>query len=283
MKFERHPLSKLWPDIPESQFLELKEDIHRHGQVYPITVYDKQIIDGWHRYRACSELGVKPQTNSFHGSPEQAADLVNSLNAHRRNVADGIRAFAVTGSYTWAQGCAKGGGGGTGAPPPDTKTNSEMATIAGTSETTVKQAKRVHQEGSKPLKEAVKSGAVSVKKAASVVDLPKSEQLAAAKKQPEKPAAPATNLDEKWEPDADEEAAHEAMEKEYAASIDKVMEADDKLSAAHKEIKRQAAEIAMLKQRRDGFQNERIEAIQLCKKLQRENDRLRNQLEKKAA
>jgi len=65
------------------------------------------------------------------------------------------------------------------------------------------------------------------------------------------------------------------MEKEYAASIDKVMEADDRLAAARDEIKRQAAEIAVLKLARDGYMNERLEAIRLCKKLQREVDRLK--------
>jgi hypothetical protein len=147
----------------------------------------------------------------------------------------------------------------------------------------VQRARKVIEEGSKALQHAVDSGEISVSKAAAVVDLPKSEQLAAAKtKKPENPPT-GINLDERWEPDADEEAAHEAMEKEYAASIDKVMEADDKLSAARAEIKRQAAEIAVLKLSRDGYMNERIEAIRLCKKLQRENDRLKQQAGKQAA
>lgn len=76
-----------------------------------------------------------------------------------------------------------------------------------------------------------------------------------------------------WEPD--EDAALEQAEKEYAASIDKVMEADDKLAAAHAEIKRQAAEIASLKLSRNGFQNQNAELIRKIKTLQRENDRLK--------
>jgi len=128
-------------------------------------------------------------------------------------------------------------------------------------------------------------------KAAPVADIPKQE--AAAPAAPEKPAAqppakiepaqPAINLDEKWQPDDDEVAAHQLMERELAESTDKIINADDKLAAAHKEIKRQAAEIAMLKLRRDAYQNERVEAIQLCKKLQRENDNLKRQLRKQAA
>ncbi len=112
---------------------------------------------------------------------------------------------------------------------------------------------------------------------------------ASVEERPKKEAAsviesnPAINLNERWEPDEDEDAAHELMEKELDASVEKVMRADDKLAAAYAEIKRQAAEIATLKLRRDAYQNERVEAIQLCKKLQRENDRLKSQLSKKAA
>jgi ParB-like chromosome segregation protein Spo0J len=270
MKLERHPLSKLWPDIPQAQFLELKEDIQKHGQVYPITVYDKQIIDGWHRYRACSELEIKPQTSTFRGTPEQAADLVNSLNAHRRNVADGIRAFAVTGAYTWAEGCAKRGG--TGAPlAVDTKTNSQMAVIAGTSKTTVKQAKRIHQEGSKPLKEAVKAGEVSVKKAAAVVDLPKSEQLAAAIKKPEKPRAVAeTDFMPEPEPLSADEIAEmdEEVEQIRAEFAEKIVGADDRLVAADVEIQGFARKLADMTRHRDHWMNQAGSNAQFAKKLQ---------------
>jgi hypothetical protein len=64
----------------------------------------------------------------------------------------------------------------------------------------VKRARKVLDEGSNALRHAVDHGEVSVSKAAAVVDLPKSKQLAAAK-------ATAT-FDERWTPDADEEAAH---------------------------------------------------------------------------
>lgn len=271
MQLERHPLSKLWPDIPESQFEELKADIEKHGQRYPIIIYGDKIIDGWHRYRACMDVRIKPKTERFSGTAQAAADLVNSLNAHRRNVSDGVRAFAVTGAYTWAEGSTNGGGVSRDTPP-DTKTNREMAALAGTSESTIHRAKRVHESGSSALKEAVRSGDVSVKQAAKVVDLPKSEQLAAAKAKPKKEPEP--SLDSR-EPEEDEGAQLEQAEKEYTASIDKVMAADDKLAAAHAEIKRQAAEIASLKLSRNGFQNKCDELIRRIKGLQRQNDKLK--------
>lgn len=277
--YERHPLSAAWPDMAADEYQDLKADIKANGLFHAVKLFEGKILDGWHRYRACQEVGAKAHYEKFDGDEAGATIYAKSANGPRRNTTASQRALAYAEISKWAE----RGRPDKSAPGADLSTVHQTAQEARVSDRTMHQAKAVAEKGAAKLKDAVRSGEVSIKKAAAVVDLPKPEQLAAAKKQPEKPAAPATNLDEKWEPDADEEAAHEAMEKEYAASIDKVMEADDKLSAAHKEIKRQAAEIAMLKQRRDGFQNERIEAIQLCKKLQRENDRLRNQLEKKAA
>lgn len=273
MKF--HPYSEIFPLIEGVALDELAEDIRVNGLRDQIWTYEGKILDGRNRFIACERAGITPQFRKYIGSDPLA--FVISLNVQRRHLTDAQRAMAAARIATMRQGERTDIASG------DAKSQTAAAEELDVSRSSVQRARKVIDSGSKALQRAVDSGEVPLKKAAAVVDLPKPEQLAAAKKQPEKPVAPATNLDEKWEPDADEEAAHEAMEKEYAASIDKVMEADDKLSAAHKEIKRQAAEIAMLKQRRDGFQNERIEAIQLCKKLQRENDRLRNQLEKKAA
>lgn len=291
-KIERHPLSKLWPDMSDSQYKELRDDIQKHGQRYPITVYDGAIIDGWHRFRACTDLRIKPTVSKFTGTPDEAADLVNSLNAHRRNVSASERAFAITGAYGWAQACAKGEGGGTQVPPPSAKTNREMAELAGTSEKTVKRAKRVHESGSAALKEAVRKGEVPLNKAAAVVDLPKSEQLEAAKAPPEKPqqeVEPATpdlpTEDEMAELDA-------AAEREYHDSIAKVMDSDDRLAAANAEIKRQAQTIVGLKRECDGFMRGKSEVLGIVatrdrtisklerriKDLERENDSLKERV-----
>ena len=142
------------------------------------------------------------------------------------------------------------------------------------SRSSVQRAKKVIDEGSKALQRAVESGEVPLKKAAAVVNLPKSEQLAAATKKAEPEAPP-----DKWEPDADEEAMAEQFEKNYAASLDKIMGANDKLAAAHAEIKRQAAEIAQLTMSRDGYMNGRSEMLKLLKKVQSKNLRLEKEIE----
>lgn len=65
----------------------------------------------------------------------------------------------------------------------------------------------------------------------------------------------------------------ELDEREYQASIQRVMEADDTLSAAHAEIKRQAAEIAALKSSRDGFMSGKLAIVELLKAEQRKTER----------
>ena len=52
---------KLLPKMSEEEFAELKASIQAEGQHYPIIVNeDLEILDGHHRYRACTELGVEP-------------------------------------------------------------------------------------------------------------------------------------------------------------------------------------------------------------------------------
>jgi hypothetical protein len=81
-----------------------------------------------------------------------------------------------------------------------------------------------------------------------------------------------------WEPEDDALLAE--TEKQIAASTDKVMAADDKLAAAHAEIKRQAAEIAVLKLSRDSAMNARAAAIKQLQAEQRKVARLEKELDK---
>ena len=52
---------KLLPKMSEEEFSELKASIQAEGQHYPIIVNeDLEVLDGHHRYRACTELGIEP-------------------------------------------------------------------------------------------------------------------------------------------------------------------------------------------------------------------------------
>ena len=52
---------KLLPKMSDEEFVELKASIQSEGQHYPITVNeDLEVLDGHHRFRACTELGIEP-------------------------------------------------------------------------------------------------------------------------------------------------------------------------------------------------------------------------------
>lgn len=52
---------KLLPRMSEEEFAQLKASIKMEGQHYPIIVNeDLEVLDGHHRFRACTELGIEP-------------------------------------------------------------------------------------------------------------------------------------------------------------------------------------------------------------------------------
>jgi ParB-like chromosome segregation protein Spo0J len=100
-ELHRHPLSAAFGDMRADEFVELVADIKRNGLLSPIvTLRDaagqELVLDGWHRYRACIEAGVKPRTEPFDYVVEPAGEqtgkkmtpveFVASANAHRRHL-----------------------------------------------------------------------------------------------------------------------------------------------------------------------------------------------------
>lgn len=260
MKF--HRFAEIFPLIEGDDFAALVADIEAHGLQEKIVRYDGKVLDGRNRFLACQKAKVKPQYRDFKGTDEQALAFVVSANVQRRHLTASQLSMASARLATLRSGQRSDHVEGV-----SIETASEMvgASVCGT-----KRARKVINEGSKALQNAVDSGEVSVSKAVSVVDLPKSEQLAAAKAKPAK--APEPEPEASWEPD--EEAALEQAEKELAASVDKVMASDDRLAASYAEMKRQAAEIASLKLSRDGFQNRCNEILTRYKALQRKAEKL---------
>lgn len=52
---------KLLPKMSDEEFTELKASIQAEGQHYPIIANeDLEVLDGHHRFRACTELGIEP-------------------------------------------------------------------------------------------------------------------------------------------------------------------------------------------------------------------------------
>jgi ParB-like chromosome segregation protein Spo0J len=52
---------KLLPKMFDEEFAELKASIQAEGQHYPIVANENlEVLDGYHRFRACAELGIEP-------------------------------------------------------------------------------------------------------------------------------------------------------------------------------------------------------------------------------
>jgi protein gp37 len=91
--FEQHPLSALFPAMPAQEFAQLRADIAKHGLRQPVTIYDRKVIDGWHRCRACSETGTQITTVEFTGDEREALAYVLSANLARWHLSTSDRAL----------------------------------------------------------------------------------------------------------------------------------------------------------------------------------------------
>jgi len=257
MKF--HPYSEIFPLIEGAEFDALVEDIKTHGLREKIWVYEGKILDGRNRFLACQKAKVRPQFRKFTG--KDALAFIISLNVARRHLSEAQRAMAAARIATLKRGANQHEDAPRGA-----SSQSAAAEKMDVSRRSVQRARQVIEKGSKALQSAVESGEIPLKRAAEVTNLPKAEQMQAAVKEHDEPERP------EWE--ADEDAKLEAAEREATASIEKVMKADDKLAAAHAEIKRQAAEIGVLKLARDGYMNGKTVVTKLLKAEQRKVEKL---------
>ena len=98
----RHPLSTLWPDIPEDQYREFVEGLREGHLRQMIMTLDGMVLDGWHRYKACLELGIEPFFAEYTG--DDPAGYVISQNAMRRHLTPGQRVACMDACYQWRDG-----------------------------------------------------------------------------------------------------------------------------------------------------------------------------------
>lgn len=266
MKF--HPFAEVFPLLDDGEFDALVADIKQHGLREKIWLYEGKILDGRNRFLACKTAKVEPQFREYKG--DDALAFVVSLNVQRRHLTESQRAMAAAKIATLPRGSNQHA-------PIGASSQEEAAEDLKVGRRSVQRAKQVIEKGSKALQKAVESGDVSVSKAAKVVDLPKPEQLKAAKQKEEPPAkpvevAPAPDFDfDGYEPEDDDD---------YKQNIENVMMADDKLAAMREELKQVHRELAAVKSSRDHYQSEAGAAVRLVKARDREIEKLKRQLAK---
>jgi ParB-like chromosome segregation protein Spo0J len=82
--YTEHPISNMFPVLPENELNELADDIKANGLKQPIVIYQGKILDGRNRYEACKTADVQPAFTEYTGS--NATSYVLSLNLQRRHL-----------------------------------------------------------------------------------------------------------------------------------------------------------------------------------------------------
>lgn len=99
MNYTQHKLSAAFPAMTDGEFQGLVADIGANGQRHPIIIFEGAVIDGFHRLRACKELGIEPQIEPYSGS--DPAGYVLSSNLHRRHLEPGQIAAIMLACNEW--------------------------------------------------------------------------------------------------------------------------------------------------------------------------------------
>jgi ParB-like chromosome segregation protein Spo0J len=79
---------KMLPTMTEEEFEQLKESIRTEGQHYPIIANENlEVLDGHHRFRACTELGLEPdfEVKTFENKLVEKKFVIES-NLRRRHL-----------------------------------------------------------------------------------------------------------------------------------------------------------------------------------------------------
>lgn len=261
---EQHELSKAFPPMTEEEFQDLKDSIEIVGLLDPITIHEEKVIDGWHRYNACLAVSM-PHAEVDLPDDVDPVDFVRAKNGNsRRHMTPSQLALSEVSLNAWAfRGNPKSLLG------KDFKSAKEMAEKAGVSVSTIERAKEVISKGSDEVINAVKTGKVSVKKAASVSKLPKEQQAKAITAPPEpKPSI----LDGNAPSDQELEANEKSMQADLQAVAD-FLDADEKMAEVWAENKKLRYLNAQLEVRNAALMREKNECIKLCKKQQVQLDK----------
>lgn len=158
MTYTQHELSAHWPAMSRDDYQALVADIEKHGQHNDAWMFDGQILDGWHRVKACLELGIEPKARQYLG--DDPAGFVRSMNYHRRHETPTARGLCLVLNAQWRpRGRQHANQMGTGAH----LTTAQIAVEADVSERTIKHIKAAVSAG---LGDAMRDGKIEAKPAA---------------------------------------------------------------------------------------------------------------------
>jgi hypothetical protein len=162
----------LLPKLPAEEYEALRESIRVEGLHYPIVVNEEGVIlDGYHRYRICRELGIIPniEVKTF-GNKLQEKKFVIEANLRRRHLNDFQKAELAYSLLEIERALARerqkrtqfGFGGVQMNTTGKGKARDIVAKAAGLSPTTFQRAVKIIERGPEKLKEKVRHGKMSI-------------------------------------------------------------------------------------------------------------------------
>lgn len=168
-QLEIHPIANLFPEMSEFQFEELKKDIKQHGLKMPILTYGGKVVDGRHRLRACTVLGIAAKFAELEAANDKSAEQsVISINLQRRHLTDGQRAIIAARLTNSLLGTNQHTAGAV--------SQKQVAEELGISVDSVQRGKKVLNHGVPELIAAVSDGKIDITNAAKIAQLAKVDQ-----------------------------------------------------------------------------------------------------------
>ena len=83
--YKIHRFCYLFPKMTNEEYDSLKEDVKLNGQIEPVLITsNNEILDGFHRSKIVSELGMELKTVLFEGNENDYLNVVISKNLKRR-------------------------------------------------------------------------------------------------------------------------------------------------------------------------------------------------------
>ena len=151
--YEQHPFAAILPDMTPGQYRTLLQDIHRHGLLEPIVLFENKVLDGRHRLRACVEANVSARFVEFDG--KDPVSFVITRNIHRRHLNKGQLALAAARAATLRKGQKSTN-------TAFAVTQGEAAEQFGVSADTIQRARVILERGGEALIRRVNEGAISI-------------------------------------------------------------------------------------------------------------------------
>jgi len=180
-----HPAADIFPQMSDSEFQSLKDDIAENGQLEKVVLYKGQLLDGRHRYRACTNLEIEVDWREIEGDIDPY-QYVLSANLHRRHLtpsqasmyaARAKELFSEAAKERQSENARRNNSKVENFPPLETAKSRDQAGEAfNVSGRSVDHASKVLDQGVPELAAAVDSGSLAVSKAAKIAVMPKQEQ-----------------------------------------------------------------------------------------------------------